>query len=306
MNHSTLALLDVSGFVHAGSVNKYAFLERLFECDSVWMSQITPAGGASLIFNVLASIAGKCDIILCCDRNPVIKKEMIPGYKGNRDHKHNIEVEKQLVEYIGQQCNMTVAYADGYEADDIIYTYHRALQDVYDKILIYTSDSDLYFLVDEKTEIMPTSSRAKHVTLDNYHTISVHGANYRYNTITVAKILFGDQTDCLPPLPAGVLQLAIEETKKYASVHPEYMGDKQILYNLYEKFPTVIEQVNRVYPLDVPDLSTSISEPDPVMICNWGAAIHNKYYSKRMSDDFDVEEETRKVQDLGLYIEKEM
>ena len=51
MKHSSLALLDVSGFVHAGAVNKYAYLEQLYESDSVWMTQVTPAGGLSLIFN---------------------------------------------------------------------------------------------------------------------------------------------------------------------------------------------------------------------------------------------------------------
>lgn len=301
----TLALLDVSGFVHAGSVNKYAFLESLYQVDNVWVSKVTPAGGASLIFNTLAGIAGSMDIILCCDRNPTIKKDMIPGYKGNRDHKQNIEVEKKLVEYIAEQCNISCKYAAGYEADDIIYTLHKALYNEYDKILVYTADSDLYFLIDEKTEIMPTSSKAKHVNMSNYETTKVHGSFYRYNTITVGKVLFGDATDSIPPLSKPLADLCAPLTREFAAQRPDLMGKKDILCKLYAEYPSVIEQINKVYPLEVEGLDLSIKEPNAQMICNWGAAIKNKNYIKHKAPDFDIELETQRVQDLGLYVERE-
>ena len=303
--HNTLALLDVSGFVHAGSVNKYSFLEQPYEIDNMWVSQVTPTGGASLIFNTLASIAGQCDIVLCCDRNPIIKKEMIPGYKGNRNHKQNIEVEKKVVEYIGKQCNISVAAYDGYEADDVIYSYHQALHNDYDRIHVYTADSDLYFLVDDKTEILPTSSRAKHVTLSNYETTVIHNQVYKYNTITLGKIMFGDQTDCIPGLSDELLAILSRQIKPYFDTVPGALGQKDILCKIFEKYPSLIEQVNKVFPLLVNNINLTITEPDPQMICNWGAAIKNKNFVRRKSADFDIEAETIKIQELGLYVERE-
>ena len=69
----------------------------------------------------------------------------------------------------------TVVAHAGYEADDIIYSAVKKYYDRYDKIHIYTGDSDMAFLIDEKVDICPASSRAKHITRDNYEEIAIRG-----------------------------------------------------------------------------------------------------------------------------------
>lgn len=303
--HSNLYLLDISGYVHAGAVNKHAYLEQLTENGGMWSTQITPGGGLSLVLNTLSQIVDRGDIIACCDRWPTIKQEMIPGYKGNRQHKDSILISKQFVEYVLEDSNILVGYCDGYEADDVIYTYWKQLHELYDHIYIYTMDSDLYFLIDEKTEIMPISSRSKHITLDTYATTVIHGTRFPYNTITVEKIINGDKTDCIPPLTGEARVAAIESFVGNTDLFPQ-MGDKDVLCTYMLDQPEVIEQINKVFPLDVPALPMQPTEPNKQQLCNWGDAIRNKIYRGRKSPDFNIEEETKKVQELGMYLEQEI
>ena len=304
MNNDTLYLLDVSGFVHTGSVNKHAYLEQLVEEHGMWSTQITPAGGLSMVMNTLYKIVGTGDIIACCDRQPVIKQEMIPGYKGNREHKQSIEVSKQFTEYVLDQCGILTVGEDGYEADDIIYTYKNMLYNQYEHIYIYTMDSDLYFLVDDKTEIMPISSRSKHITKDNYHSTILGGVRYPYNTITLEKVLNGDVTDRIPGLPNGLRELAAEIFVGDGAMYDQY-GDKDFLKMLAIDYDDICFQIDKVFPLTVDRLPEITQEPDKQMICNWGDAINNKFFKGRRSKDFDLEQAIIEVQSMGMYLESE-
>jgi len=305
LTHSNLYLLDISGFVHAGAVNKHAYLEQVVDNKGIWSTQITPGGGLSLVMNVLATIVGNGDIIACCDRNPIIKKEMIPGYKSNREHKHEIEVSKQFTEYVLEQCGILCGACDGYEADDVIYTYWKELHELYDHIYVYTMDSDMYFLVDEKTEIMPISSRSKHVTLENFAQTKIHGCFYPYNTITLDKVMNGDTADCIPPLPEGVISIAREIFIENKDMYGKF-GDKDMMLAFASGYPTITQQINNVFPLTCDALSMDITEPNAQMVCNWGDAIKNKIYRGRKSPNFNVENETAKVQEMGMYLEMEL
>lgn len=302
---NNLYLIDVSPFVHAGSVNKYARFERTVENGSVWDTLVTPAGGISLIFNVLYNIVGRGDIIACCDRNPTIKKERIVGYKSNRHHKHEIEIGKQVAEYILDKCNISTIAYDGYEADDIIYTYVRRLYNQYDHIYIYTGDSDLYFLVDDKIEIMPSSSRAKHVTRENYESTPLHGQFYKYNTITLDKIVFGDKSDCIPPMPNSATE-EIREILYSQSDYFENFGNKNYLLSVAEGHPALIEQIEKVFPLEIDNIEFGIKEPNKSAIKNWGAAMHNKNFKGMQSSDFDVDTEVELMQIQGMYLEEKL
>lgn len=302
MNYSNLYLLDVSPFVHAGRVNKYARFEKLVEEDVSWKTQVTPAGGVSLIFNTLYDICGTGDIIACCDRNPTIKKEMYEGYKATRDHKLEVEINKQVAEYILDQCGITTVAFAGYEADDIIYTYVKKLYSLYDKIYIYTGDSDLYFLVDDKVEIRPSSSVAKEVTKENFEKITIHGSKWYYNTLTVDKVVNGDASDNIPPLQPGLREIA-RDVFFSSKVNYEHYGDKDFCMLYADGYPDIQARIDLIWPLVVDDVPLDISTPDMQAIKNWGDAMHNKLFKGKMSSDFDVEEEVDKMQTLGMYLE---
>lgn len=295
-----LHIFDLMPFVHAGHVNKYSMLEDYVDLGSSCKVLRTPTGGTSLIFNKLYEICGKGDIVFCSDRNPTIKKGILPEYKGNREHKHDIEVEKGAAEYILQKCGFTVLASAGYEADDYIYSVVKKFHDNYDEIIIYTGDSDLYFLVDDKVHIEPSSSRAKRVTRATYEDTKVHGDYYRYNSITMCKITGGDYTDCIPPLSQELIdKLRVMFSDSMLPV----LGDKDTVRYFVSIFaPEAVKQVDLVFPLDVDELPDRFTEPCKEYICNWGDVINNKNFRNLADPEFDPSPYIKEMQSQGLYL----
>lgn len=300
---SILHLFDLMPFVHAGHVNKRSFLSKLQFNGASWETLETPTGGVSLLFNQLYNVVGHGDVVVCSDRNPTIKKEMCPGYKGNREHRNDIQVDKASAEYILQKCQVPLFAQTGYEADDIIYTIIKSCYNNYDKIYVYTGDSDLYFLVDDKVSIKPSSSRAKEITRENYET-AIYKDGCIYNTCTFLKILYGDTSDCIPKLPSEVAQEMIRRCGIPALVRD--LGKYTVVKNLFDHiYPQYSYQVDTVFPLIVPETPTEFTQPDIDMIRNFGAAIKNKYFAGRMSPNFNVEPFVEDMCSKGIYLLKE-
>lgn len=298
-----LHIFDVSPFLHAGHVNKAAKLERTVDAGTTWITQVTPAGGISLVFNTLYNIPAKEDCVFCCDRNPTIKKEMLPSYKSNRDHSREMEIEKAVAEYILQECKCTVLARAGYEADDIIYSLVRKFHDAYDEIYVYTGDSDLYFLVDEVVSIKPSSSKAKEVNFYNYEKV-LEKKGARYNTMTVQKIIKGDTSDCIPALPKD-LQNRLASILYMEEMYP-HLGSKEFVRQWTEYLvPEALPQVDLIFPLDVDDLPDDFSKPDRHLVMNFGAAINNRLYRGRGTVDFNIKPHIVELQNRGYYLEEE-
>lgn len=299
-----LHIFDVSTFVHAGHVNKASKLETIEKVGATWRTKVTPTGGVSLIFNKLYELVGKGDMVFCCDRLPTIKMDMYSEYKGTRKHKPEIGVEKRVAEYILQECGCTVVARAGYEADDLIYSFVQKFHDKYDHIYLHLNDSDLYFLVDEKVSVKPASSSGKEVTMENFERVAMKGG-CRYNNITISKIMSGDVSDNIPPLPPDVRK-KFRENMSIEEFYPFY-GDKNFVTQWVMRLvPEALAQVDLVFPLLIDDIPDTFSEPNPLMIKNFGDAINNKLFRNRGSVDFDVTPYTVAMQEQGLYIEEEL
>lgn len=298
-----LAIFDVSPFIHAGHTNKYSSLTKINGDAVRCYIDVIPTGGTSLIFNTIHSLYNTCDMVFCCDRNPTIKKDMIPNYKSDRDHNREIEVEKAVAEYILRECNGTVLAYSGYEADDIIYSVVQKYHEFYDNIYIYTSDSDLYFLVDDIVSICPSSSRAKSVTKQTYQMATSDG--HIYNTITLSKIAFGDSTDRIPAMPKD---LRVKFLEAFRTINKwEKCGDKDFVLNMTKLLVSeAVPYVLNVFPLEVENIPNTFTQLDKQMLINFGKAINNKFY-RTMTEDktFDIDAHIDKMHSMGYYIDEE-
>lgn len=298
-----LHIFDVSPFIHAGHINKYSKLEQLVDMGSTWKTQVTPTGGISFLFNTLYAVVGKGDIVMCCDRNPTIKKDMLPSYKSNREHRRDKQVDKGAAEYILEKCNITTLHREGYEADDFIYSLVKKFHDQYDHIYIYTGDSDLYFLVDDKVSIKPSSSTAKEITMENYEEKCIKGG-MRYNCLTAYKIVKGDSSDCIPALPRNLQESFMSIF--YREEFYRSLGSKDFIMQWARSLcPSCIPQIELVFPLDVDELPDDFLQPDKQMIVNFGDAMNNKLFRNRAALDFDVKPYVQEMQSMGLFIEED-
>lgn len=299
----TLHIFDLLPFMHAGHINKHSRLEQLIDVGSTWKTQVTPTGGVSLLLNSLYPAVMEGDVIVASDRTPTIKKEMYPPYKCNREHKSDITLERMAAEYILQKCNVSTVARVGYEADDIIYTYVKHFHDQYDKIYIYTGDSDLYFLVDDVVEIRPSNSRAKTVTRENYEKVA-YKAGMKYNCITVYKMLTGDSSDGIAALSSAEQDQLIEAL--YREGFYEHLGDKDFVkYWVNTLCPQFNDRVDLLFPLELEDIPFDIKTPDKQMLVNFGDSINNKNFRGRAAVDFDVTPYVAEMQNNGIYLEED-
>lgn len=295
-----LRIFDVSTFVHAGKVNKHSFLTpELKEIDDEFVEQRIYTGGVSLLWNTLYKVYGTCDLAFCLDTKPTIKQEMYDGYKANRQHNHEVWKQKRAMEYILKNCGFETLIEEGYEADDFIYSIVRDNKKKYDQIYIYTGDSDLYFLVDDNVTILPSSSRAKKVTKQNYtYTAGKKDSYIPYNATTFLKILEGDTSDNIPPLNPDISYRVRQGY--YNDLFYEFLGDKETLREIFQRFgPEAIAQCELILPLDVrtPEV---FKEGDKIRIAEWGNAIKNKLYRNNQPLPNHILASIEEMADLGL------
>ena len=162
MDKKVLHVVDMSPCIYAGSFNRHSFIQGdIVNTGNGYRERNIPTGGASMLFNILGQYMGTGPIAFVADRNPTIKKDKYPDYKGSRTHPNNVSVGKDVAEYILKDCGFTIYAEDGYEADDVIFTIVRQNRMKYDHIYVHTADSDLYILVRDNVSILPTSSQAK-------------------------------------------------------------------------------------------------------------------------------------------------
>jgi len=296
-----LYIIDLSSFAHAGAVNKYSFIEGPIQKEiSGWRSFTCPTGGASLILTSMLPHL-ESDFLVCCDRNPTIKKEMLPTYKNNRQHKREIEVQKTIAERILQDIGVPLLYKDGYEADDFIYSAVQAYKGMYKHIYVLTGDSDLYFLVDDNVTILPSNSRAKTVTRENFEYTVVKNQMTPYNTLTMSKIMGGDTSDCIPPLPVELRQhlyyIFIQGGARAVAANKKHVRDI-----VAARVPEALSQVDLVFPLDVEVPLSVECHIDPDKLVAWGKAVKNKRFNNYAST-YDVRPKVKELIEEGLYVD---
>lgn len=299
-NKNILHVVDMSGSIYAGSFNRRSFIpgEVVNTADGYRERQI-PTGGTSMLFNILGQYMGTGTIAFAADRNPTIKKEIYPEYKGNRKHPTNVSIEKEVAEFILQDCGFTIYAQEGYEADDIIYSIVKANQARYDHIYVHTGDSDLYLLVNDKVSILPNSSKAKTVTMENYESVVSSKGAMPYNAVVFNKILRGD--------PGKNLR-SVSTEDGYKLLHefctPQLLpllGATSTVTNLMKKsHPELVDFVTLYYPLRIEGTWDIPQEGNPERIKMWAYEIGNR---KVPGVQGDLSAQIKELMDRALYIE---
>lgn len=167
---------------------------------------------------------GNTDIVVCADRKSK-RKELLAestDYKANRDPDRFTELDsaaiKNTLALIGQ-AGIPVMGIEGYEADDLIHSIVAQHSDKYEHILIYTPDSDLGVLINDKVSLMRYKSVYSkygksgngshsnfleahvHVTKDNYEAYFTEECSKKgsvtidYNSLMFYKVTVGDISD---------------------------------------------------------------------------------------------------------------
>lgn len=296
-----LHVVDISPCVYAGMSNKYSFIQGgVLNTPEGHLEQNIPTGGTSMLFNILAQYMSDEHIMFIADRTPSVKKEIYPEYKACRTHPDEVEISKEVAEYILADCGFTVYAMDGYEADDIIYTIVNQNKKKFDHIYVHTADSDLYVVVQDNVSILPTSSQAKTVTMDNYEYMCKKGVTTVYNSVVFEKFLAGDRSKSLPALPKDERLALVKEfgNKNISKV----LGNTDLVLALMKKFPQYEDRCKLFYPLLVPgEFDAERVEGDKERIRNWAYEIRTSKIPKKRGD---LTVQIAELMRRGLYIER--
>lgn len=231
--------------------------------------------------------------IFVFDSIPTHKIDICPSYKGNRDHSSDEKIavykQRDLCELILKDIGIATLRQEGYEADDIVYSYWYEHKDEYDHVYIVTSDSDYYFMVDDKTTILPATSRSKTVTIDNYVEVCSKSMYIPYNSLLLNKILFGESGDNVPSV------LSKQESQRlwnlYLNIVPvkEYLRERDVIEGFLkvgtteEQFKDLQYMLDMIYPILLASPAVNTLLQNDSKLFEWGQAVGNAKYGTSQS-----------------------
>lgn len=284
--YKKLKIFDISAFIYSGSVNEKARIKseiKKYPSGEYYQDEIM-SGGISFLFNQLLNIRDDELYVFAADREASYKKSIYPDYKSNRNRKDtkekNIEQQKELAEIILRKCGFQVLYEDCYEGDDIEYTLCQKYKNQFEKIELYNNDRDLCIVIDDNVDMLPSDSRGKVITKENYrYTVSSKNV-IPYNTVTYNKFLYGCASDTVKALPKDI-RVAIETAFSNKEVQAK-VWDREYMKDLLKMtFPEALDQFEVIYPVYLSDIELDFDKtPNKELIKEWAKVIGNKKFPK--------------------------
>ena len=280
----TLHILDSSNYIYVGTYRNVKAIRGVREYDRMYVPNSAPVGGvtfmADSILNIMTSEDN--DIITVWDRKPEKKRQeytevlgIQKSYKGQRKQNFDIFRQKEFAEKIIRYCGVPCAALDMYEADDLIYSIWKRYYNEYDYIRIHTEDSDLAFMVDEKTEIYPVKRDGRYINVGNYSSTVKKNVFIPYNLSILTKVIKGDPSDNIPGLHEYKLWFAcVNKVMSEMGFKREKMGDieacREVLLNTIKQYPNLPDAhlALPILKLVTPYVVSLDEQPDPASIVN--------------------------------------
>lgn len=157
------------------------------------------------------------------------RRKIFPGYKANRIHEEQIaylqriDRTKQIFKKLGYEIHVTMP---GYEADDLIASICKKEFENMDVINIFTFDTDLFQLINKKTNVVLFKEIGKRSDLYTNRNFYCKYYGYKPEHIPILKAICGDWTDGIPDVLTK--KEANRIIRKYESVDNIFDNIKEI------------------------------------------------------------------------------
>lgn len=275
-----LHIMDTSNYCYAGEMGRETVIVRgIRENNGAYEENSAPIGGVRFLLSQVFKLdKGDNVVIPVFDSPPKIKEKMYTDlfgegrtYKGNRQHtkaRSNAHISRQYAYKVLDDLGYPVQIAEGYEADDLIYSLVEYYKEDFEHIYIHTRDSDMSFLVSDNVSISTIGDVGKIIDMRNY-TVLADKNNYTpYNTIHIRKTLLGDTSDNIPGVGMewGPKLDAIISKEELRNLGDLDLCRKYIKQAIAENptMPnghTLLSTFNLICPLRVPNELLNDSEP---------------------------------------------
>ena len=139
--------------------------------------------------------------IFCLDSKSDFRKRIDESYKANRESLNLWKHNNDLAELCRGINGIAFAQADGYEADDVIFSLAKQYSDLGFRVIVYSSDNDML-----QTLQFPNVCVSKKITQNEIEIIEEDSDYYRDNypvhpdRLAIYRAFKGDASDNLSPV----------------------------------------------------------------------------------------------------------
>lgn len=164
---------------------------------------------------------------------PTFRHKMYEAYKGTRkpmpeELHQQVPVMKEMLTAMGVPLMML----EGYEADDLLGTVSRAMEEKGLTVSIISGDRDLLQLASENTCVRIPKTKRTGTEIEDYHTQEVID-KYQVTPVQIIdlKALMGDASDNIPGIPGVGEKTAAKIVAEYGSIENAYAHVEEIKPN---------------------------------------------------------------------------
>jgi DNA polymerase-1 len=193
------------------------------------------------------------------------RSELYSDYKGNRSSAPDeFKLQVKTLQELLVKFNIPQVSKEGFEADDVLGTLSKKLNDKNKEVMIVTGDRDSFQLISDKTKILYTKRGISDTQLFNEKEF-----NEKYIIKTNQYIeylaLKGDPSDNIPGLPGVGEKTAINLLLKYENINNIYKNLNELTPKLKETFSSnkdlldiskILATIKKDLEIDIPETLT--------------------------------------------------
>ena len=194
------------------------------------------------------------------------RTQLYSDYKGNRtsapdEFKLQVKTLQKLIE----KFNIPQVSKEGFEADDVLGTLSKKLNDKDKEVMIVTGDRDSFQLITDKTNILYTKRGISDTQIYN-EKIFTEKYSIKSNQYIEYLALKGDPSDNIPGLPGVGEKTAINLLLKYKNINSIYENINDLTPKLKETFSInrdlldiskTLATIKKDLEIDIPETKTT-------------------------------------------------
>lgn len=194
------------------------------------------------------------------------RTELYSDYKGNRTSAPDeFKLQVKMLQKLLDKFNIPQVSKEGFEADDVLGTLSKKLNDKDKEVMIVTGDRDSFQLITDKTNILYTKRGISDTQIYN-EKIFTEKYSIKSNQYIEYLALKGDPSDNIPGLPGVGEKTAINLLLKYKNIKSIYENINDLTPKLKETFSInrdlldiskTLATIKKDLEIDIPETKTT-------------------------------------------------
>ena len=206
---------------------------------------------------------------------PTFRHKLFPEYKGTRKGMpEELKEQVPLLQELLRKMNMPLLMMEGFEADDILGTIAKQMQEQGKEVVVVSGDRDLLQLSDEHIKIsIPKTSKGETKVYSYYPKDVEEEWGVSPLEFIDLKALMGDSSDNIPGVPGMGEKTATWIIQKYKSIEEAYAHAEDPEFKVPRK-PNAGKDLKEHYELaklskELATINTSVPIPLHFSDCKW-------------------------------------